>query len=148
MTDTHPTAQKFAATAHSSIQIFQQMADVVLSASEQMVNLNLDAARSMCAYVSSQASLPVKSDLQANLADRSQAHSAGIERASEYLRNVSDICLRTQSEMAELGARHFTEVNQSMQSLFGEVARINPLDGARLFGAQPASKRASTRASS
>lgn len=147
MTNTHPTAQKFAETAQSSIQMFQQLADVVLNASEQMASLNLEAARSMCAYASTQAALPVKSDLQANLADRAEAHSASFERATEYLRNVSDICLRTQSEMAELGARHFNEVNQSMQSLFGEMARINPLDGARLFtAAQPAAKRSSTRA--
>lgn len=146
MSIVHPSAQKFADTARSSIQMFQEMTEVMFNASEQIVNLNLEAARSMCAYASSQASKPVKRDLQASLADSAQVQSEGFERATAYLRNVSDICLRTQSEMAELGARHFSEVNESMQNLFGEVARMAPLAGAQALGARSAAaKRAPSR---
>lgn len=153
MNNTHPAAQKFANTAKSGIQAFQEMADVVFNASEQIVNLNLEAARSMCAFASSQAAPMTKPDLQANLADRAQAHNDGIERATQYLRNVSDVYLRTQTEMAEVSARHFNEVNESMQSLFGEVARMAPLTGTQLFAlpafAAPAKRSTtSTRAAS
>lgn len=135
MNTVHPSAQKLADTARNSIQMFQEMAEVVFSASEQIVNLNLEAARSMCAYASSQAAKPVKPDLHMNLAGSAQVQTENFERASTYLRNVSDICLRTQTEMAELGARHFNEVNESMQTLMGEVARMTPLGNGQMFGA-------------
>lgn len=127
--NTHPSMQRFAATAQSSLQTFQSLADIVLDASEQLVALNVGAARSLCAFASAQ-SVPVSGEaLHDQLAERVSAQNQGFEQAAEYLRNVNEICLRTQSEVAEISTRHLNEVSSSMQSLFSDVAKLAPVAG-------------------
>jgi len=119
--------QKLAATANSSLQTFQSLADIVLNASEQLLSLNVEAARSLCAYASAQTLPSNGEEFRSQFASRVAAQSEGFEQASEYLRNVNEICLRTQSEVAEISTRHISEVSNSMQSLFDEVSKLAPV---------------------
>lgn len=142
---THPSVQKFAATANSSLQTFQSLADIVLDASEQLLSLNVEAARSLCAYASAQ-TLPANSEeLRSRFANRVTANNESFEQATEYLRNVNEICLRTQTEFAEISARHFNEVSSSMQSLFDEVSKLTPAATLETFSAPATSARNTAR---
>lgn len=141
----HPSMQRFSTTTESSLQTFQSLTDIVLDATEQLIALNVGAARSLCAFASAQ-SLPVSGEALPNqLADRIAAQHQGLEQAAEYLRNVNEICLRTQSEVAEIGTRHINEMSSSMQTLFGEVAKLTPAAGLEMI-ATPANTRTTRKA--
>ncbi|ENO85832.1 phasin family protein [Thauera linaloolentis] len=142
----HPSMQKLAATANSSLQTFQSLADIVLNASEQLLSLNVEAARSLCAYASAQ-SLPASGEeFRSQFASRIAAQNEGFEQASEYLRNVNEICLRTQSEVAEISTRHINEVSSSVQSLFNEVARLAPVAALEAASAPATGSRTTRKA--
>ena len=46
----YPSMQQLADTTNSGLRTFQSLAEIMLSASEQLVALNVDAARSFCAF--------------------------------------------------------------------------------------------------
>lgn len=122
----NPSMQKLANTANSGLKTFQSLAEIMLSASEQLVALNVDAARSFCAFAATQ-TLPANGEeLRDRLTKRSDTSNQGFEQAAEYLRNVNEVCLRTQSEVAEISTRHINEFSNSMNSLLGEVAKMTP----------------------
>ena len=54
---------------------------------------------------------------------------------------MNEICLRTQSEVAEISTRHLNEVSSSMQSLFSDVAKLAPVTGLDMISA-PATRAA------
>lgn len=141
----HPSVQKFAETANAGIQAFQSFAEIVLNASEQLVSLNLDAARSLCSYASSQTLPLTAEEMRSQFAGRVAAQSQNVERATEYLRNVSDICAKTQADVAELGAKHLSELSDSVQSLFHEVAKLTPVNPLEVV-AVPAATRPARKA--
>lgn len=120
----YPSMQRLTATANSSLQAFQSMAEIMLNASERLAALNVEAARSVCAFAASQ-KFPANGDeLRDRLAGKGNAQDQSLEQAAEYLRNVNEVCLRTQSEFAELSTQHLNEISNSMSSLFGEVGAM------------------------
>lgn len=124
----YPSMQRFATTANSNLQAFQSMAEIMLSASERLAALNVEAARSFCAFAASQ-TLPINGEeLRDRLTGKGNGNTQnqGLEQAAEYLRNVNEVCLRTQSEVAELSTQHLNEISNSMSSLFGEVGAMMP----------------------
>ena len=121
-----PSMQKLASTANSGLKTFQSLAEIMLSASEQLVALNVDAARSFYAFASTQTMPGNSEELRERLTNGSNTHSQSFEQAAEYLRNVNEVLLRTQSEAAEISTRHLNEMTNSMQTLFGEVAKMTP----------------------
>ena len=138
----HPSMQNFANSANSSLKTFQSLAEIMLSASEQLTALNIDAARSFCAFAASQ-TLPVNAEeLRERVTGKGNTQNQGFEQTSEYLRNVNDVCLRAQAEVAEISTRHLNELSSSMSSLFGEVAKMTPASAlAKLSAAAPVQEK-------
>lgn len=120
----YPSMQRLTATANSNLQAFQSMAEIMLNASERLAALNVEAARSFCAFAASQKFPANGEELRDRLAGKGNAQDHGLEQAAEYLRNVNEVCLRTQSEVAELSTQHLNEISNSMSSLFGEVGSM------------------------
>ncbi|MFT3757881.1 phasin family protein [Thauera sp.] len=142
---THPSVQQFTATANASLQTFQSLADTILNASEQLLSLNVEAARSLCAHASAQ-TLPLDGEeFRSRFTNSINVNNEGFEQATEYLRNVNEICLRTQTEFAEISTRHFNEISSSMQSLFNEVSKLTPASTLETFVTPTANARNSTR---
>jgi len=137
-----PSMQNFANTANSSLKTFQSLAEIMLSASEQLVALNVDAARSFCAFAASQ-TLPTNTEeLRDRVTGKGNTQNQGFEQASEYLRNVNEVCLRAQSEVAEISTRHLNEFSNSMSSLLGEVAKMTPATAlGKLSAAEPVQEK-------
>lgn len=144
--NTHPSVQKLTETANVGIQTFQSFAEIVLNASEQLVSLNLDAARSLCSYASTQTVPLTGEELRSQFASRVAAHGQNIERATEYLRNVSDICVKTQADVAELGAKQLSELSDSVQSLFHEVAKLTPVNPLEVIAVPASAARPARKA--
>ena len=48
-----------------------------------------------------------------------------------HLRDVSELCVQTQSEVVEVGSRQFADLQRTMQSMFeeaGKLSKVNPLE--------------------
>lgn len=134
----HPSMQNFANAANASLKTFQSLAEIMLNASEQLTALNVDAARSFYAFAASQ-TLPTNTEeLRERVTGKGNTHNQGFEQTSEYLRNISEVCLRTQAEVAEISTQHLNEFSNSMSSLLGEVAKMTPTNElGRLSAAEP-----------
>ena len=139
---TQPSMQKLASTANAGLETFQSLADIVLNASEQLLALNVDAARSWCALASTH-TLPANGEeLREHFTKRIATHNQSFEQAAEYLRNVNEVCLRTQSDVAEISTRHLNQITSSMQSLFGEAAKLTPTTALDMLSAAAPSRTA------
>lgn len=132
-------------TTHSSIEHFVALADIVLNASEQLAALNINAARSACEFASENAVPLTGEDVKEQLSSRVAASGQGFEKAADYLRNVNEICAKTQATFAELNAKQAGEFAQSVQSLFDTVAKLAPI-GAFDFSAQKAPAKPARKA--
>lgn len=121
-----PSVQPFTDTANTGIQHFVALADIVLNASEQLVGLNIDAARSACEFASNTAAPLHGKDIQEQISSRVAASGEGFEKAASYLRSVNEIYARTQADVIELNAKHAGDYAQSIQSLFDSVAKLAP----------------------
>lgn len=121
------SVQHFTETAHSSIEHFVALADIVLNASEQLAALNINAARSACEFASAQVVPLTGEDVKEQISSRVAASGQGFEKAADYLRNVSEVCAKTQATVAELNVKQAGEFAQSMQTLVEKVAKSAPL---------------------
>lgn len=130
-----PSVQQITDTANTSIQHFVALADIVLNASEQLVGLNIDAARSACELASTSVAPLTSNDIKEQISSRVAASGEGFEKAANYLRSVNEICAKTQADVVELNTRRAGEYAQSVQSLLDSVAKFAPV-GAFDFSAE------------
>ncbi len=143
--NSHPAVQKLTDTANASVQTFLSLADIVLNASERLVALNVDAARSAVAFASANATPVASTDLEAQFSSCVAAHGKGIDQAAEYLRNVNEICVQTQADVAELSARHLSEIGESVQSLFDNAPTLSSVGGLDLVSQAKSAAKASKK---
>lgn len=143
---THPAVQNLTDTANTSVQTFLSLADIVINASERLVALNVEAARSAVAFASANATPVASTDLQAQFSSCVAAHGKGIDQAAEYLRNVNEICVQTQADVAEVSAKHLNEISESVQSLFENVPTLGSVGSFDLVAQAPVATKASKKA--
>lgn len=132
--NTLPSVQKMTQAAAENMQMFQSYADIMLNASERLVSLNIEAARAACSFASS--NVPVSGDdFRDQLASRMDIQSKGLEQAAEYFRHVNDLCIKAQSEVAELNARRLSQITESVQVLLDNLAKSGPTGTADFISA-------------
>ncbi len=142
----HPAVQKLTDTAHTSVQTFLSLADIVINASERLVALNVEAARSAVAFASANATPVASTDLQAQFSSCVAAHGKGIDQATEYLRNVNEICVQTQADVAEVSAKHLSEIGESVQSLFENLPALGAVGNFDLVAQAPVAAKTPKKA--
>ena len=123
---TFVSAQRLAKAANGNIEAFQSLTDIVFSASEQLLALNLDAARKLCAYASANAVPVLEGDLNEQISSRMSANGKSMEQAGEYFRNVNDLFIRTQSDIAAFGTQQLEVVSRGFNELLDNVAKSAP----------------------
>jgi len=132
--NTLPSVQKMSQAAAENMQAFQSYADIVLNASERLVSLNIEAARTACSFASSNVPA-LGDDVRDQLTSRMEVQSKGLEQAADYFRNVNDLCVKTQSEIADLNTRRMNEVTESVQGLLDSFAKSAPNGAADIVSA-------------
>lgn len=131
-----PSMQTYIDAANANLETLESLADIAFNASEQLLALNLDAVRSLCQFVSANAQPPVLGeDPREQLAGRFDAQGQGVDQATVYVRNINDLCLKVQSEVAELNARRLAQLSETMISAFDALAKTAPAGGADLVAA-------------
>lgn len=125
---THAAFKQFTDTAHNGFEQFQAYALIAIDASEKLCALNFGAARTLCEAVSANP-LPLSGvDLQERLTKQTETQGQAMEQIGSYLRNLGEVVSSTQSEILELGNRHFEELHASMQSMFEQAHKLNLTD--------------------
>lgn len=128
--NTLPSVQKLTQAASGNIEAFESFADIVLSASERLVALNLDSARSLCHLAAANAAPLVGNDVREQFANRIGEQSKTLEQVGAYFRNVNDVLIKTQTEVGELNSRRLNEVSEGVQELLDSVAKSGPAGSA------------------
>ncbi len=123
--NTLPSVQKMTQAAADNMQMFQSYADIMLNASERLVSLNIEAARAACSLASS--NVPVSGDdFRDQLASRTDMQNKGLEQATDYFRNLNELCIQTQSEVSELNTRRLNQMTESIQAQLDNLAKSGP----------------------
>ncbi len=137
--NTLPSVQKLTQAANGNIQAFQSFADIVLNASERLVALNIEAARTLCSTATANAApLTASNDMRDQIAARMGTQGKMFEQAAEYFRSFNDLCAKTQSEVAELNTQRLNEVSGSVHELLDSVAKAGPTGAADIVAAMKA----------
>ncbi len=123
---TRPIPPQFANAAHSSLEAFQDLADIMLNASEQMLNLHLELAREMCDQVSSHPLPTDPQDFGKQIQRSLSTQQNSLSQASKYLHQLQQIYFSTQAELGGLNSRSFHDFGEAMQTMFTEMSKIGP----------------------
>jgi phasin family protein len=126
---------KYIDAANASIQTFESLAGIAFNTSEQLLALNLEAARSLCEFASANAQPIMGEDMREQFANRLNANGQGVEQVTAYLRNLNELCLKMQAEMAEVNAQRLTELSDSLVSAFDALAKTAPAGSADFVAA-------------
>lgn len=124
--NTFASAHKLAKAANGNIEAFQSFADIVFSATERLMALNIDAARSACACLSANAAPVVEGELREQFASRMNAQGKSLEQAAEYVRNVNELFIQTQVDIAAFGTRQFDEAASGLGEFMENFAHNAP----------------------
>lgn len=103
--------QKLTEVASDNGEAFKAIFDVSLNATQQLVALNGDFVRT---FMTGRATPAAGLDMQ----EQMTAFTQGLEHASEYFRNVNDLCIKTHNEIASVNAQRTTEIIAQFDDLF------------------------------
>lgn len=117
-----PIQEQLSEVANTNGDAIKTILDVTLNTSEQLIALNLNLARSCNAN----AVAPVEGDLRDQMTAQFKSPARVLELFTDYLRNVSGICVRAQSEIARIDAERVSDVTKSVKSLLDGVAKSSP----------------------
>jgi hypothetical protein len=122
----HPSVHHLLDTADANIRGFKSLADIALNASERLIALNMDVARSLFSCASLNASPLVGEKINEQIQDRINAQGKTLEQFADYVRGVNDVFARTQTEITDLNAERFAAVAETFQNLLDEAAKSGP----------------------
>lgn len=122
MSSVIPLQERLSEVAVTNGDALRSMVEVALSASEQLLALNLSMVRAIAAQA---AELPEGSVFE-QMTARFNAPVRGFEAAGEYMRDASGICFRSQAEIARIDARRVGELTRVAKSLLDGVAKSGP----------------------
>lgn len=119
-------AQTLTSATQGNIQAFQSLAEIVLGATEQALAINLDAARKLCTGLAAAAEPLAINDVQGQLTERINAQSRAFEQSAAYVRNLAELSLRVQNDLAGFGTERFAEATRSFCELCDKLAHAAP----------------------
>lgn len=129
MTSFNPV-HKLTEIATTNSDIFKSAVDISVSATEQLLALNLNTFRAL-----SSGYAPIAGDNAfEQIAARFKAPGQSLEQTTEYFRSVTDICVKTQSEFARLNADCVNKSVQSLNALLDSYAKSGPAGTAEVVG--------------
>jgi hypothetical protein len=122
----HPSVHHLVDAADANIRGFKSLADIALNASERLIALNMDVARSLFSCASLNATPLAGEKISEQIQDRINAQGQTLEQFADYVRGVNDVFARTQTELTDLNAERYAAVAETFQSLFDEAAKSGP----------------------
>lgn len=115
--------ERLTAVAGANGDAFRSIADIALNTCEQLLALNLRLARSVSAAASE---VPLRGKFEDQVDAQFKVPATALELTSEYMRNMTDICARSQSELVRVNADRISELTHSMNALLDGIAESGP----------------------
>lgn len=119
--------QKMTEVASDNGEAAKAIFEVSLNATQQLLALNGDFVRSFATAKVSPSTL--------HLHDQATVYVQNFERASEYFRNVTELCSKTQAEIATVSAQRAAEVTQALAAQVDDLFQGSPLHAAGIADA-------------
>ncbi|NMG73998.1 phasin family protein [Aromatoleum diolicum] len=111
--------QKVTEAASDNGEVVKAIFDVSLNATQQLLALNGDFMRSFATGSATHSTQ--------DLHEQVGVYMQSFERASEYFRNVNEICVKTQAEIATVSAQRAAEVTQTLVAQVDNLFQGSPL---------------------
>lgn len=144
--NTHPAFQQFAHSTRNGFEQFQAYALIALDASEKLCALNFGAARALCEAASAAPIAQPGSDLEASFTKQRETQGQALEQLGTYLQQVNEVVSGAQSELLELGSRHFEDLQASMQSMLEQARKLGSVEAFQAEAAAEPRSRAMRKA--
>jgi hypothetical protein len=126
MNSVTPLHEKISAAVVANGNTFSAIVEVALNTSEQLFALNMNAMRS---YKAS-ATVPADGNFLEQMRPQAALPARSLELARDYLHNLSGICIRSQTEFAQINVDRVNELAQSAGALLDTVAKSGPAGSA------------------
>lgn len=122
MMNTIDYMQKFTQAASDNSEAFKSIFDLSLRATQQMVALNGNFVRNFAGAAADPAKLL---DFDAQVSAQAQR----LERSTEYLRDMNELCINTQAEIVRQSTQRMREVMDESAEQFASVFSADRFGG-------------------
>ena len=123
-----PLHEKISEVVTANGDAFNAIVHIALDTSEQLFALNMNALRSYKAGIA----VPKSGNLLEQLTAQSGSPARSLELASDYLRNFSGICIKSQVEVGQITVERTNEFAESVGVLLDTMAKSGPTGSAEL----------------
>ncbi|HRP67365.1 MAG TPA: hypothetical protein PLF79_14915 [Thauera sp.] len=123
-----PLHERFTEVVTANGDAFNAIVEITLNTAEQIFALNMNTARSYKANTT----LSNRGGFFEQLTAQSGSAARSFELASDYLRNASSICIKSQAEIGQINVERANELAQSFGSLLDTMARSGPTGSAEV----------------
>lgn len=141
----HAPLQKLTDAVNANMQTYLSFAEIVLNTSERLSSLNIDATRSSFKQFSAYATPRPGEGFTQQITARLGEQGHNLEQTLAYLRNVSEVYVQAQNDIADLGSRRLAELSEEFQALIDKAAKSAPVGSSEMVAAM---KTALSQASS
>lgn len=121
--------QALANSASGNLQAIQSFADILLNATEQALAINIDTARKLSTSFTAVAEPLAMDNLQGEVTARINAQTLAIEQTAAYVRNLSELSLRVQNDLASFGTERIAAATQGFCELCDKLSHAAPQGG-------------------
>jgi len=122
MSSITPLHEKFSEVATANGDAFKAIVEIGLNTSEQLFALSLNAVRSSTASVT----VPKSGNFFEQMTTQFGSPTRSLELATDYLRNVSGILIKSQAEVGQINVERTNELAQSISTLLDSMAKSGP----------------------
>ncbi|HRP95746.1 MAG TPA: hypothetical protein PL143_05795 [Rhodocyclaceae bacterium] len=117
-----PLHEKISAVVTANGDTFNAIVHIALNTSEQLFALNMNALRSYKTGIE----VPKSGNPLEQLTAQSVSPARSLEFASDYLRNFSGICIKSQVEIGQITVERTNELAESIGALLDSMAKSGP----------------------
>ncbi len=118
-----PVKEKLSALAGANGDAFRLIADTALNTCEQLLALNMRLVRSVSAASSE---VPLHGKFEEQIGAQFKVPAQMLALASDYMRDMTDICVQSQSELTRVNVERIKDLTRSANALMEGVAESGP----------------------
>jgi len=142
MSSITPLREKMSEVVTANGDALSAIVHIALNMSEQLFALNMNALRSYKAGIE----VPRSGNLLEQLTAQSVSPARSLEFASDYLRNFTGICIKSQVEIGQIAVERTNELAESIGTLLDSMAKSGPTGSAEAAAQIKATLNSATEA--
>ena len=121
------TTEQFTAATHAHLDKSASLSNIALAATERLLALNLNAARSILEVsVANAKTLVAAKDMQGLISDQASLIQPVLEKSVAYSRDLYELCAETNEKISGFVESHVAELNQNVESVLDKAIKNAP----------------------